>query len=190
MKKTLALLSLSILAFTAWASPPPNQVPPPSHGKPPAAVPKAKGAPPAAHQKFRQEHNRKWQHRRYDDDDRNQCWDAWGYNLGGRFDDEQRYFIELGGGHCREQRRDHDRDGDIDAVLRAGLDRDDVYKAINLAREEFDLNRARFVRATEVDNSIRNIRYTLVFKTRRGYRHFRVKQRAWTGQVRDIWEVR
>ncbi len=192
MRKITALLSLSLILLTApaWATPPPpmDGVRPPAEGSRAQAVPKAKGKPPAAHQKFRQDHNRKWQHRRFDDDDAYQCWDAWGYSLGGRFDEEQRYFIELGGGHCREQY--HEREGDIDAVVRTGLDRDDVYKAINQARDEFGLSRARFLRAVEVDSSLRNVRYTLVFKSRRGLRYFRVKQRAWTGQVRDIYEVR
>ncbi|TQV84999.1 hypothetical protein [Aliikangiella coralliicola] len=118
------------------------------------------------------------------------CHDSWGHKLRGKFTSEQQYFIELGGGSCREIRRYHDNHNAFSQIRHYDFPVDDVYQAIHQIKRKYGLRHARVIEAENVDAGFKTFKYTLVFKVRgQGYREFRVKHSRWSGKVRAIYEV-
>ncbi|MCO7225636.1 hypothetical protein [Pleionea sp. CnH1-48] len=153
-----------------------------------------KQAPSKQHQKVVKHHERHWQQPHYDrHTTQYKCVDAWGHSIRGRFIERQKYFIELGGGWCRQVRNDHYNNGvngDLSEIYDYSFPEEHVYDAIRETRRKFGIRNSRFIEAIDVDNGFKSFKYTLVFKVKhQGIREFRVKHNYWNGDIRYIREL-
>ena len=177
MKKLLALVLL-VPALTANAFEP-------------KATSKGQVKNKAAQAKISRHHERNWHQPDYGRDIALfKCFDSWGHKLRGKFTSEQQYFIELGGGSCREVRRQPVRYGAIDNIRHYDFPADDVYRAIRQIKRQYGLGNARVIESENIHAGFKTFKYTLVFKVnRRTTREFRVKHNRWSGSIRKIYEV-
>ena len=120
------------------------------------------------------------------------CWNAWGETIRGKFSKNAKNLIELAGGQCiksRYGRAFYDSKADLSAIRDTFFPVNNVYRAARQTRKEFGLKHSRLLKVKRVKDSYKWFKYTLVFETPYGVRHFRVKHKHWNAEITDIKEV-
>ncbi len=121
------------------------------------------------------------------------CFNAWGERIKGKFGQQQKYWIELGGGRCKVKRGQNfynGVNGDLSQIYTTRFPVESVYSAIHQVRKEFHIPNSRFIEASEVRDGLKTYNYTLTFRVKGdGVRRFRVKHKQYTGEVKRIIEV-
>lgn len=145
----------------------------------------------SAHAKVTRHHERNWHQPEYGYAEiLFKCHDSWGDRIRGKFNQEQKYFIQLGGGSCHRIQNNYHEYGNLHQITQYGFPVDDVYKAIRKIKKEYGLRRARVVEAENIYDGFKTFKYTLIFDVQGyGYREFRVKHSRWSGKIKNIYEV-